>query len=81
MHFYSSQKTCIFIQVGFCDEFSSTLASVGLGFMKVLSTGVSLAVVDGLGRRKALLGGITLMALSVLSLSVFAFYQVVKMKR
>jgi hypothetical protein len=44
--------------------------------MKVLSTGVSLAVVDGLGRRKALLGGITLMALSVLSLSVFAFYQV-----
>ena len=69
-------KICIFLQVGFCDEFSSTLASVGLGFMKVLSTGVSLAVVDGLGRRKALLGGITLMALSVLSLSVFAFYQV-----
>jgi SP family facilitated glucose transporter-like MFS transporter 12 len=78
-------KLCIFtaceiivtlFQVGFCDEFSSTLASVGLGFMKVLSTGVSLAVVDGLGRRKALLGGITLMALSVLSLSVFAFYQV-----
>jgi len=49
--------------------------------MKVLSTGVSLAVVDGLGRRKALLGGITLMALSVLSLSVFAFYQVIEMKR
>ena len=84
MHFYSKQNTkkiLKFLQVGFCDEFSSTLASVGLGFMKVLSTGVSLAVVDGLGRRKALLGGITLMALSVLSLSVFAFYQVTKMEK
>ena len=69
-------KTKQFLKVGFCDEFSSTLASVGLGFMKVLSTGVSLAVVDGIGRRKALLGGITFMALSVLSLAIFAFYQV-----
>lgn len=65
----------IFKQVGFCDEFSSTLATVGLGFMKVLSTGISLAVVDGFGRRKALLTGISLMALSVLSLAIFAFYQ------
>jgi hypothetical protein len=53
------------------------LASVGLGFMKVLSTGISLAVVDGIGRRKALLGGITMMAISVFSLAIFAFYQVV----
>jgi hypothetical protein len=72
-----SNANAIFrIQVGFCDEFSSTLASVGLGFMKVLSTGISLAVVDGIGRRKALLGGITMMAISVFSLAIFAFYQV-----
>jgi hypothetical protein len=38
--------------------------------------GISLAVVDGIGRRKALLGGIFLMALSVFSLAIFAFYQV-----
>ena len=45
--------------------------------MKVLSTGISLAIVDGIGRRKALLGGITLMALSIFSLAIFAFYQVI----
>jgi MFS family permease len=56
------------------------LASVGLGFMKVLSTGISLAVVDGIGRRKALLGGIALMAVSILSLAIFAFYQVQNIK-
>ena len=71
-----THKNKTILKVGFCDEFSSTLASVGLGFMKVLSTGLSLAVVDGIGRRKALLGGITFMALSVLSLAIFAFYQV-----
>ncbi|CAM6054191.1 unnamed protein product, partial [Sphagnum tenellum] len=65
----------IFKQVGFCTEWSSTLATVALGVMKVLSTVVSLVLVDRIGRRKALLAGISAMMLSVLVLSVFAFYQ------
>ena len=65
----------VFRDVGFCTEFSSTLATVGLGLMKVLSTVISLALVDRIGRRKALFGGITVMLVSVLSLAVFAFYQ------
>lgn len=65
----------VFKQVGFCDELSSTLASVGLGLMKVLATVISLVLIDRLGRRFALLSGITMMMLSVLTLSVFAFYE------
>ena len=47
----------IFKQVGFCTTWSSTLASVGLGGMKVISTVISLLLVDRIGRRKALLSG------------------------
>ena len=65
----------IFKQVGFCSEMSSTLASVGLGSMKVASTAVSLVLVDRIGRRKALVSGISVMTVSVLILTAFAFYQ------
>jgi SP family facilitated glucose transporter-like MFS transporter 12 len=65
----------VFREVGFCTEFSSTLATVGLGLMKVLSTAISLVLVDRIGRRKALLSGISGMLVSVLMLAVFAFYQ------
>ena len=68
----------VFKQVGFCTEFASTLASVGLGFMKVASTVVSLNLVDRIGRRPALLSGISVMAISVFVMSTFAFYQVSK---
>lgn len=64
----------VFYQVGFCDEWSSTLASVGLGLMKVASTIVSLTLVDRIGRRKALMGGIALMMISVLGLAIHGFY-------
>ncbi|XP_059089463.1 solute carrier family 2, facilitated glucose transporter member 10-like isoform X2 [Tigriopus californicus] len=64
----------VFYQVGFCDEWSSTLASVGLGLMKVVSTIVSLTLVDRIGRRKALMGGISMMMISVLGLSIHGFY-------
>ena len=65
----------VFKQVGFCTEWSSALATVGLGFMKVLSTAVSLALVDRIGRRRALISGIGVMTGCVLVLSAFAFYQ------
>lgn len=65
----------IFRQVGFCSEWSSTLATVVLGVMKVISTAISLALVDRIGRRRALISGISVMTLSVLILSAFAFYQ------
>lgn len=65
----------IFKQVGYCSQWSSTLASVGLGIMKVLSTVMSLLLVDRIGRRKALLFGISAMMISVLILAIFGFYK------
>ena len=62
----------VFKTLGFCSEFHSTLATVGLGIMKVVSTIISLSIVDKVGRRKALIFGITLMGLAVLVLGIFA---------
>lgn len=63
----------VFRAVGFCTEWSSTLASVGLGFMKVMSTVISLSIVDRIGRRKALISGIAVMGIAVFVLAIFAF--------
>ena len=60
--------------VGFCGELSSTLASVGLGAMKVLATVVSLNLVDRIGRRVALMVGLAAMGMSILTLAVIEFY-------
>ena len=60
--------------VGFCGELSSTLASIGLGVMKVLATVVSLNLVDRIGRRVALIVGLTAMGVSIFTLSVIEFY-------
>ena len=62
----------VFKAVGFCSEFSSTLASVGLGMMKVVSTAISLSIVDKIGRKKALMSGIAVMGAAVLVLGIFA---------
>ena len=62
----------VFKTVGFCSEFSSTLASVGLGIMKVVSTAISLSIVDKVGRKKALISGIAVMGFAVLVLGIFA---------
>ena len=62
----------VFKAVGFCSEMSSTLASVGLGSMKVVSTAISLAIIDKIGRKKGLILGITTMGLAVLVLGIFA---------
>ena len=59
--------------VGFCGELSSTLASIGLGAMKVLATVASLNLVDRIGRRVALIVGLTAMGVSILTLAVIEF--------
>ena len=64
----------VFREVGFCSEFGSALATVFLGLAKVVSTAASLALVDRIGRRRALLSGVSAMMLSVFTLAVFAFY-------
>ncbi|XP_019619677.1 PREDICTED: solute carrier family 2, facilitated glucose transporter member 12-like [Branchiostoma belcheri] len=60
----------IFQLVGFQSNTAATLATVGLGIVKVLSTIVSLCLVDRFGRRKFLLAGATVMAVSILILGV-----------
>lgn len=47
---------------------------MGLGSAKVLSTVASLNVIDRLGRRKTLLGGVAAMGVSVLALGILAIY-------
>lgn len=47
----------------------------GLGLVKVGATVISLVMVDRVGRRSLLLAGSTLMAISLLALTIFAGYQ------
>ncbi|KAK3089696.1 hypothetical protein FSP39_005693 [Pinctada imbricata] len=60
----------IFEAVGFESHSASTLATVGLGFVKVVMTVISLCCVDRWGRRKFLLLGASLMALGILTLGL-----------
>jgi MFS family permease len=62
----------IFKAVGYCTEWSSTLATVGLGTMKVIATALSLSLVDRIGRKKCLTIGILVMGLAILTLGIFA---------
>lgn len=64
----------VFRLVGFCSEFSSMLASVALGTMKVLSTVIALVLVDRIGRRKCFVSGLVVMCLCILTLSIISFY-------
>ena len=64
----------VFRLVGFCNELNSTLASIGLGVMKVISTVISLNLIDRIGRRVALIVGLSWMGISILLLSMVAFY-------
>lgn len=68
-------STDIFKSVGFCGDLASALASVGLGMVKVGVTVLSILLVDRIGRRKLLLVGTSIMALSLVVLVVFASYQ------
>ncbi|XP_064486787.1 solute carrier family 2, facilitated glucose transporter member 10-like isoform X2 [Ornithodoros turicata] len=57
--------------LGFCSNTAATLASVGLGGIKVVAAVFALLVLDRVGRRVCLLLGIFLMASSILTLGVF----------
>ncbi|XP_074066259.1 solute carrier family 2, facilitated glucose transporter member 10 isoform X2 [Macrotis lagotis] len=63
----------IFRSVGFQGGSSATLASVGLGGVKVVSTLVAMALVDRAGRRVLLLAGCAVMAISVSGIGLVGF--------
>lgn len=60
--------------VGFHTDSAATLATVGLGVVKVVMTVVALLCVDKWGRRKFLLVGAALMCLSLLTLGLVTHY-------
>ncbi|XP_068928429.1 solute carrier family 2, facilitated glucose transporter member 10 [Petaurus breviceps papuanus] len=63
----------IFRSVGFQGGSSATLASVGLGGVKVVATLVAMGLVDRAGRRVLLLAGCTVMAISVSAIGLVGF--------
>lgn len=65
----------IFQQIGFCGTHAATLATVSLGVIKVLATVASLLTIDRLGRRRVLLLGAGVMAVSLVLLATFALIQ------
>lgn len=60
----------LFKQVGFDGQKAAILATAGVGTINVLATIVAMGLVDRLGRRPLLLGGLVVM---VASLAVFAY--------
>ncbi|KAM8945801.1 solute carrier family 2, facilitated glucose transporter member 10 [Pelodytes ibericus] len=68
--FYAST---IFHSVGFQSNSSAVLASVILGFVKVLATLVAMSCADKAGRRKLLLAGCILMTLSITGIGLVSF--------
>lgn len=69
--FYAST---IFQALGFQSGEKATLASLGIGIAKLLSTVISLSAVDKGGRRRFLLIGVSTMTVSILTLGVIAHY-------
>ncbi|XP_074642959.1 solute carrier family 2, facilitated glucose transporter member 10-like isoform X2 [Tubulanus polymorphus] len=63
----------IYQSLGFESNLAATLATVGLGIVKFIATVVSLSLFDKAGRRKFLLSGSTLMALSIFILGIVTF--------
>ncbi|XP_037498485.1 solute carrier family 2, facilitated glucose transporter member 10 isoform X1 [Rhipicephalus sanguineus] len=60
--------------LGFCTNVAATLASVGLGAVKVGAALFALLVLDRLGRRVCLCAGVILMAISIFALGMLAKY-------
>ncbi|XP_035219716.1 solute carrier family 2, facilitated glucose transporter member 10-like isoform X2 [Stegodyphus dumicola] len=65
----------VFQHFGYDSDSLATLVTVGLGIVKVLSTAVTLLIVDKVGRRSLLLIGCLLMATSITLLGIFGTFQ------
>ncbi|KAJ7332005.1 hypothetical protein JRQ81_014185 [Phrynocephalus forsythii] len=63
----------VFRSVGFRDDSSAVLASVGLGVMKVISTLVAMTLADKAGRRLLLMTGCMVMAFSVTMIGLTSY--------
>jgi len=64
----------IFQALGFQSGENATLASLGIGIAKLVATVISLSFVDRGGRRRFLLIGVSIMAVSILVLGTIAHY-------
>jgi sugar porter (SP) family MFS transporter len=60
----------IFAQVGFGGTYGPILATVGIGTVNVVATVIAMALIDRLGRRPLLIGGLIPMAASLLVLAI-----------
>lgn len=58
--------------LGFCTNVAATLASVGLGVVKVGASLFALVILDRLGRRVCLCSGVLLMGVSIFALGMLA---------
>ncbi|CAL9704391.1 unnamed protein product [Knipowitschia caucasica] len=62
----------IFYTLGFHSHTAAVLASIGLGLVKVLSTLLSMTLSDRVGRRPLLIGGCSVMAVSLIIIGLFS---------
>lgn len=76
--FYAST---IFHSVGFQSNASAVLASVGLGFVKVIATLTSMVFSDRVGRRPLLITGCSVMALCLTTIGLLSGHSVMNAKR
>ncbi|XP_051270961.1 solute carrier family 2, facilitated glucose transporter member 10 [Dicentrarchus labrax] len=76
--FYAST---IFHSVGFQSNASAVLASVGLGFVKVIATLTSMVFSDRVGRRPLLISGCSVMALCLITIGLLSGHSLTNAKR
>ncbi len=76
--FYAST---IFHSVGFQSNASAVLASVGLGFVKVIATLTSMVFSDRAGRRPLLISGCSVMALCLITIGLLSGHSVMNAKK
>ncbi|KAH3782648.1 solute carrier family 2, facilitated glucose transporter member 10-like isoform X2 [Dreissena polymorpha] len=65
----------IFEDIGFRSDSAATLATVGLGIVKVVMTVIALVCVDKIGRRKLLCTGSLFMGISIIALGTVCHFE------